>query len=121
MLSKMLSRMISRMSRRIGRWFSGWLAGLPILQICFSWLISFDDNGFCLVAVVFLSVSCRGAVFYAMLVDDLDVAPVNEDAGVDALSFPFVGVCLNRFERMVAMFLVNTVFGMSGLAVRLAK
>lgn len=56
-----------------------------------------------------------------MLVDDLDVAPVNNKAGVDASSFPGVFTCLNLFAKMVSIFLVNTVFGMSGLAVKLAE
>ena len=68
-----------------------------------SWFISLDDIGFFRSVVGFFKVSCRG-VFHA-IVDDLDVAPVMDDAGVDASSVPGTWeTVLNRFARIVAMF-----------------
>jgi hypothetical protein len=77
-----------------------------------SWLISFDDIGCFRGSVGFLRVSCNG-VFHAM-VDDLEVFPVIDDAGVAASSMPGACVDLNFFARIVLMFLVKTVFGISG-------
>ena len=70
-----------------------------------------DDIGF-LIAVFCCKVSWSG-VFHAM-VDALDVAPVRDDAGDSALSFPGAVASLNFLDKIVSMFLVNTVFGMSG-------
>ena len=90
------------------------------IAIRLSWLSSFDVIGFILIFILIFcfSVSCSG-VFHAM-VDDLDVAPVRDEAGDDASSLPGIFAFEKFFDKILAMFFVNTVFGMLGWSQRLA-